>query len=153
MNCVLNKGKSAIPPLFIMMEVLSSASHKVKLFAKIFSKNSYLEDSLLAFTSRNNLKLHNISVTSKIVKKVIANLELSRASDPNCTSVVVLRNCEPELSYILAELFQMCLKKSCFPGSKVSLVVPVRVLWKYLQLKNTALLVFFLWLVKYLKKL
>ena len=138
-----------------MMEVLSSASHKVKLFAKNCSKNSYLEDSLPAFTSRNNLKLHNISVTSKIVKKNnnITNLELSRASDPNCTSVVVLRNCEPELSYILAELFEMCLKKSCFPGSKVSLVVPVRVLWKYLQLKNTALLVFFLWLVKYLKNL
>ena len=33
---------------------------------------------------------------------------------------------EPELSYILAELFNMCLKESCFPDCwKVSLVVPL----------------------------
>ena len=40
--------------------------------------------------------------------------------------MVILKNCEPELSYILAELFNMCLKDSCFPGCwKVSSVVPV----------------------------
>ena len=36
-NSVLNKGKSAIPPLFNRPEVLSSASDKAKLFAKNFS--------------------------------------------------------------------------------------------------------------------
>ena len=39
-NSVLNKGKSAIPPLFNGPELLSSASEKAKLFAKNFSKNS-----------------------------------------------------------------------------------------------------------------
>ena len=40
--------------------------------------------------------------------------------------MVVLKNCEPELSYILAKLFNKCLKESCFPDCwKVSLVVPV----------------------------
>ena len=39
---------------------------------------------------------------------------------------MVLKNCEPELSNILAELFNKCLKESCFPNcSKVSLVVPI----------------------------
>ena len=38
-NSVLNKGKSAIPPLFNGPEVLSSASDKAKLFAKNFSEN------------------------------------------------------------------------------------------------------------------
>ena len=39
---------------------------------------------------------------------------------------MVLKNCEPERSYILAELFNKCLKESCFPDCwKVSLVVPV----------------------------
>ena len=33
------------------------------------------------------------------------NLDLTRASDPDCIPVVALKNCEPELSYILAELF------------------------------------------------
>ena len=40
--------------------------------------------------------------------------------------MVILENCDPELSYILAELFNKCLKESCFPDCwKVSLVVPV----------------------------
>ena len=61
-----------------------------------------------------------------MVKKVIMNLDLSKASGPDCIPVVVLKNCEPELSYILAELFNKCLKESCFPDYwKVSSVVPV----------------------------
>ena len=40
--------------------------------------------------------------------------------------MVVLKNCEPGLSYILAELFNKCLKESSFPDCwKVSSVVPV----------------------------
>ena len=65
-------GKSNIPPLFNSQEVLSSASDKAKLFAKDFSKNSYLDNSgisLLVFPSRINLKLDNISVILKMVKK------------------------------------------------------------------------------------
>ena len=85
-------------------------------------KQNYLLETFL----RTNLKLHNISVTPKIVKKVIMNLDLSKASGPDCIPVVALKNCEPELSYILAELFNNCLKKSCFPDCwKVSSVVSV----------------------------
>ena len=76
--------------------------------------------------SRTNLKLHKISITPKMVKKVITNLDSSKASGPDCIPVVVLKNCELELSYILAKLLDMCLKESCFPDCwKVSLVVPV----------------------------
>ena len=128
-NSLLNKGKCAIPPLFNGPEVLSSASDKAKLFAKTFSKNSNLDDSgisLPVLPSRTNLKLHNISITPKMVKKVTTNLDSSKASGADCIPVVVLKNCEPELSYILAKLFNKCLKASCFPESwKVSLVVPV----------------------------
>ena len=61
-----------------------------------------------------------------MVKKVITNLDSSKASGPDCIPVVILKNCEPELSYILAKLFNKCLKESCFPGCwKVSSVVPV----------------------------
>ena len=128
-NSAFNKGKSVIPPLFNSPEVLSSASDKPKLFAKNFSKNSNLDDSAISlpvFPSRTNLKLHNISATPKMVKKVITNLDLSKTSCPDCISVVALKNCESELSYILAELFNKCLKEFCFPGCwKVSSVVPV----------------------------
>ena len=127
-NSVLNKGKSAIPPLFNRLEVLSSASDKAKLFAKDFSTNSNLDDSgisLPVFPSRTNLKLHNISITPKMVKKVITNLDSSKAFGPDCIPVVVLKN-YPELSYILAKFFNKCLEESCFPDCwKVSLVVPV----------------------------
>ena len=44
-NSVLNKGKSAIPPLFNCPEVLSSAFDKANLFGKNFSNNSNLDDS------------------------------------------------------------------------------------------------------------
>ena len=128
-NSVLNKGKSAMPPLFNGPEVLSSASDKAKLFAENFSLNSNLDDlgvSLPVFPSKTNLKLHNISITPKMVRKVVMNLDLSKASGPDCIPVVVLKNCEPELSYMLAELFNKCLKESCFPDCwKVSSVVPV----------------------------
>ena len=61
-----------------------------------------------------------------MVKKVITNLDLSIASGSDCIPVVVLKNCEPELSYILAELFNKCLKESCFPDCwMVSLMVTV----------------------------
>ena len=74
------------------------ASDKEKLFAENLSKNSNLDDSgisLPVFHSRTNLKLHNISVTPKMVKKVIMNLDSSKASGPDCIRVVVLKNCEP----------------------------------------------------------
>ena len=60
-----------------------------------------------------------------MVKKVIVN-HLSKASGPDCIPVVALTNCEPELSFILAELFFSCNKVSCFVGCwKVSSMAPV----------------------------
>ena len=58
------------------------------------------------------MKLHHISVATKMTKKVIMNLDLLKASGPDCIPVGVLKNCDSELSYILAELFSKCLKKS-----------------------------------------
>ena len=118
-----------MPPLFNGPEVMSSASDKAKLSSKIFSMNSNLDYSgisLLVFPSRTNLKLHNISVTPKMVRNVVMNLDLSKASGPDCIPVVVLKNCEPELSYILVELFNKCLNECCFPDCwKVSSVVHI----------------------------
>ena len=53
-------------------------------------------------------------------------LDSSKASGPDCIPVVVLEKSKLELSYILAKLFNMCLKESCFPDCwKISMVVPV----------------------------
>ena len=108
-------------------------TNRTKLFAKNFFKNSNLDDSAISlplFPSRANLKLNNISIILTMVKNAITNLDSSKVSGPDCIPVVVLKKCEPELPYILAEIFNMCLKKSCFPD--------------LLLLKTTALLVPFL---------
>ena len=82
--------------------------------------------SLPVFPTGANLGQHDISVTPNMVGKVITNLDLSKASDFDCIPVMVLKNSEPELLYIIAELFNNCLKESCFPDCwKVSSVVPV----------------------------
>ena len=61
-----------------------------------------------------------------MVEKVIINLDLSKASGTDCIPVVDLKNSEPELNFILAELFNKCLKEFYFPDCwKVSLLVPV----------------------------
>ena len=48
-------------------------------------------------------------------KKIITKLDSSKVCRPDCIAVVVLRNRELELSCTLVELFNMCLKESCFP--------------------------------------
>ena len=88
--------------------MLSSAFDKAKLFFKHFSKNynlDYLGITLPVVSSRTNQKLHNIYVAPKMVKKVIMNLNSSKVSGPDCIPV-------HELSYILAEPFNMCLMES-----------------------------------------
>ena len=72
-NSIPNKGKCAISLLFNGPEVMSSTSDKAKLFAKNFSKDSDLDGLgifLPDFLSRTNMKLNNISITPKMVKKV-----------------------------------------------------------------------------------
>ena len=109
--------------------MLSSAYDKTKLFAEIFPKNSTLDDSgisLPAFPSRTKLKMYNILVIAKLVKKVVINLDFSKLSDTGFIPVMVLKNCDPELSYIPAELVNMCMREPCFPYYlKVSSVAPV----------------------------
>ena len=81
-----------------------------------------------------------------MVKKVIANPDLSKASGCDCIPVVDLKDCVPELSYVLAELFNKCLIESCFPDCRsISLVVPVfKNVGERSAVKTTTLLVFFL---------
>ena len=83
-NSVLNKDKSAVLSLFNGPEVLSSTSNEAKLFTKNYSNNTNLNNSgisLSVFPSRTNLRL-NIFIAPQMVKKVITNLDSSKASGP-----------------------------------------------------------------------
>ena len=100
------------------------------------------------------MKLHNISVILKMVKKFTMNI-MSKASGPDCTPVVFLKNCQPELSYIQLNSSLHVLRSLVFQIVERfhQWFLYLRMLGKGLQLKTTALLVFFLWLVKSLKNL
>ena len=54
------------------------------------------------------------------------NFDSSKESVPDFIPVVILKNCDPEFSYILVELINMYLREFCFPDCwKSSLVVLV----------------------------
>ena len=63
--------------------------------------------SLPAFLYRSNPKLQSYLATPKFIKKIIINLDLPMVSGADCITLVVLDNCEPELSFMLAELFNI----------------------------------------------
>ena len=112
----LNLLVNLIPSLFNGPEVLFFVLNKAKLFTETFSHSSDRDDSVIslpAFSSRINLTAHNIPATSEMVKKVVTDLDLSNAYFPDSIPVVP-KDYEPEHWYILAELFNMCLKEFCF---------------------------------------
>ena len=90
-----------------------------------------------------------------MVKRVITNLDSSTRSSADYIPVAVLGNFEPELSCILAKLFNICLKQFFFQiaGRSHWWSVYLRMLRRGLLLKTTTQVVFFLWLVKSLKNL
>ena len=85
--------------------------------------------TLPAFPSRTNLKSWNISLTLKMAKKVIVNLNLLKSSGLNCIPVVVLKKHEwtfmhtswnlQNVSVLFSRLFLD------FQTFKLTLVVPV----------------------------
>ena len=114
------------------------------MFTKDFPENSNLDNSsisLPSFTSRTNLKLHNY-VIAKFVKNVIINLDSSKK--------------HVSLNFHIYKLnSSVCVKKNLFQAvGKFDLwSLHLRMLRRGQWLKATILLVFFLWLTKYLKNL
>ena len=124
------------------LSVLFSASDKTKLSPKNFSENSILDDLgiyLPVFLSRTNLKQHHISVSPKMIKKVVPNLDSSKASGLDYILVVGLKKCESKLNtYLLNSSICVCLKESCFSYCwKISSLIPVlKSVWGRSTTKN-----------------
>ena len=119
-NIVLNRGKSTIHP-----EILTTPTDKANHFARNFSCHSTLDDSqqLTDFPSRTEQKLKEI--TAKIVSRAIYDIDASRGTGPDRSPAIVLKMCSPQLSPVLAKLYNKCLAESCFPSCwKSSSVVP-----------------------------
>ena len=109
---------------------------------KNFSENSILDDLgiyLPVFLSRTNLKQHHISVSPKMIKKVVPNLDSSKASGPDYILVVGLKKCKSKLNtYLLNSSVCVCLKESCFSYCwKISSLIPVlKSVWGRSTTKN-----------------
>ena len=79
--------------------------------------NSNLEDSgifLPAFSFRTISKLPDISATPKILKKVITNFDLAKASGPDCILMLFLNNWDSEFSYHASFTFQLVSERALF---------------------------------------
>ena len=99
----------------------------VELFAEIISENPNLDDSgisLPAFPSITSLKLYNIPVTDKTVKKVITDLDSSKAPGLEYIPVVFLKNYGSELPFILAGVVSMLLKESVLQMFEIAICCP-----------------------------
>ena len=102
---ILRKGKFTTPSLFNAPKAKLCSSSKTNLCDEDFSNNFNLDDSdiyLPVFPCGNNWKYYIIPITPKLVKKAIINFDLSKVPGPDCILVVIQKNCEPELSYVLA---------------------------------------------------
>ena len=126
------------------------------LTAARISVASWRSTSLPAFRSRTVLTLHNIPVTHRLVKRVINDLDSSKASGLDYMPVVVLKNCESGTFINISWTFPVCVWGNLafhFVGRSHLWSLFLKMLENVLGLKTTALLVFFLSMVKSLKDL
>ena len=111
----------------VFHDITLKSSFEPWLFAEIISENANLDDSgisLPAFPPRINLKLHNIPVTDKTIKKVISDLDSSKAPGLDYIPMVFLKNCRPELSCILHGVVNMLLKESVLQLFEIAIWCP-----------------------------
>ena len=108
----------SIPPLFNGPEVLTTSTD-----------NSILVDDshkLPDFPPRTEQRLRSKNITAKMVSRAIYDPGASKATGPNRIPPIFLKMCSPELSPVLAKLYNKCLAESCFLSCwKSSSVVPV----------------------------
>lgn len=104
-----------MPTIINGPDVILFSSDKAKFFARNFASNSMLDKyhSLPDFPTLMMHKLCDFSITAQKVSTLIKSL------------VVVLKNLDPELSLILAKLFNCYMKGKCFQSVlKVPVVHP-----------------------------
>ena len=108
------------------------------------------------FPSRTNLKLHNISLTSKFVQKIISKPDLSKVPSSDRNPVVFLKHYECQPLYASADLFNVSGGIFFFQIVEIShrlWSIYLRMLLRGALQKNINLLVYFLRLVNSLKHL
>ena len=151
-------AKSSIAPLFNGPEVLTSSKDKANLFAGKFSANSTLDDTLHSlpdFSTRIEQEIFYMRISVIMVENTICEVDVAKATGPDCIPSIILKMCSPELFPVLAKLYNKCLFQSCFPliGKFPLLYLLTKTMEKDLILVTIVPSTFFLSQVKYLNHL
>ena len=81
--------------------MLTFVFDKARLLNDNFVQNSHLDYSCISlptFNSGTYLRLHSISQSPRLVKKIITNLDSSKDSDLDSIPVLVVKKCESDFS-------------------------------------------------------
>ena len=120
----MGRGKVSILTLVVI-----SSTDKASIFASKFAAHSTLDDlgcSPPDFPPVTDEKLCDLKVSAGQISQLIKELDSTKATGPDSIPVVVLKQLSPEISPILAKLFNRCMKEKCFPTTwKTSAVCPV----------------------------
>ena len=99
--------------------------------------NDLTADTVPSFPSRCQSTLCRVYFREAAVRKLLQQLDPSKASGPDNISCRVLKECAVELALPLSRLFASCLKHGCQPSSwKVANVVPVHKRGPKSKIKN-----------------
>ena len=115
-------------PYLLFLMARTTSTEKANLFTRNFSCNSTLDDGsqqLPDFPSRTEQRPTSKKIAAKMISRAIYDLDTSKATGPDRIPGIVLMMFSPELSPILAKLYNKRLAEFCFPSCwKSSSVVP-----------------------------
>ena len=124
-----NFTKSSFPPLSVDDgSIVTSPQDKADLFAKIFAANSTIDPTHTTPPKipATQQTMPNITFHHRIIRKILRNLDVKKASGPDGIPPIVLKKCAPELTPILCRLFKLSYSHGIFPDTwKFAHVQPV----------------------------
>ena len=124
-----NKQHVSIPPLLENGVLINSDTEKANLLNAYFTSQTIPPDSnmpLPDFEFLTNARLNNIVITPSLVKRVLSNLDPSKASGPDEISNRVLKLCADSLCNPLSVIFNKSLELGLFPDQwKEALVTAI----------------------------
>ena len=122
-------SKHAIPPLNDGLVKIHETRDKTEVLNRLFANKARVSEPDAEFpnvTQKTDSRLSNIRFHSRIVKKLLLNIDTSKACGLDDISGILLKECAKELAAPLARLYQSSMDCGIFPGAwKVAKVVPV----------------------------
>jgi hypothetical protein len=117
------------PPLLVNGKETTSDREKANAFNKYFASIASMNNTqppLLEEAPEHEDPLNGIRITKSMVKRILQNLNPSKASGPYTISTIMLKETAESISGILARLYNYSLATSKFPSSwKVANVTPI----------------------------